>query len=253
MATACGDKTNKIWEVSTITNWTLIQTYTNHTNEIISLEYIKEDTMASGDLDGIIHIWSISTGITIRTISAGSQVFSLKLLNNRFYLIAGVLGFIKIYDSNTGDLLSTLSAPNLINDLVLISPDLLASSSNEWKVRIWNLTTNTCKFVLSGHTNCVIGMKLVSSDILASVSYDSTVKLWNITNGTLIRTLSNHTGSIPWSVDMYTSLILISGGYQDFKINIWNVNTGELLNTIITGTSIRSLIVLNSTSASMSN
>ncbi len=83
--------------------------------------------------------------------------------------------------------------------------EILASSSSDKTIRIWNLTTNTCKFILTGHTKGVTGLKQITSSILASGSYDYTIKLWNTTSGQLIRTLSNHTGAIQWSVDLLNS------------------------------------------------
>jgi WD40 repeat protein len=46
---------------------------------------------------------------------------------------------------------------------IQISADLLASSGGGDKtVRIWNLTTNTCKFILTGHTHYVYGLKQIT-------------------------------------------------------------------------------------------
>jgi WD40 repeat protein len=95
---------------------------------------------------------------------------------------------------------------------IQISADLLASSGGGDKtVRIWNLTTNTCKFNLTGHTWNVFGLKQITFNILASGSYDRTIKLWDITSGQLIRTLTGHTSFIWYSVDLLNSQTLVSG------------------------------------------
>jgi WD40 repeat protein len=236
----------KIWNMS---NWTLIQSYTNHTTWINGLEFIDEDTIATGSNDKTIHIWSMSTGISKRTISTGSFcVYALKILSNGYYLAAGTDNSISIYDLNTGNLATTPLTGHVSSlfGLELVGDSLLASAghSPDNTVRIWNLTTYTSVFVLRGHNDSVHGLKLVSSDILASSSVDKTVKLWNITNGTLIRTLSNHTGSIMWSIDMLNSEILVSGS-GDLTIKLWDMNKGEVIQTISTSLSIRSLAVLN--------
>ncbi len=74
---------------------------------------------------------------------------------------------INIYNINNGSLISTLSGhTGLIEDLEMINNgNLLASSSDDSNVFIWNLTTNTRKFILSGHSSYVYGLKLVSNDI----------------------------------------------------------------------------------------
>jgi WD40 repeat protein len=136
--------------------------------------------------------------------------------------------------------------PGIVLNLELITTDLLASSGHtaDNTVRIWNLTTNTLKYNLTGHSESVRGLKLVSSDILASGSIDKKIKLWNIREGTLIRTLTGHTGSISWSVDLIKSQILVSGGWES-AIKLWNISTGELLNSLNTAMPIRALAVLN--------
>jgi len=203
--------------------------------------------IASRSLDETIQIWSLKTGLTNRTINAGSDVYSLQLLTNGIYLAVGRLNRdIRIYNINTGGLIATLTGhvQDFVYDLVLISTDLLASTGKDKTVRIWNLTTNTLKYNLTGHSESVLGLKLVSSDILASGSIDRTIKLWNIRDGTLIRTLTGHTGSISWSVDLIKSQILVSGGWES-AIKLWNISTGELLNSLNTAMPIRALAVLN--------
>ena len=76
------------------------------------------------------------------------------------------------------------------NDLILINESLLASSSGDNSIRIWDLTLNKEKFILNGHSYRVYGLKLLTPNILASVSLDETIKLWNIQNGFEIRTFS---------------------------------------------------------------
>jgi WD40 repeat protein len=250
VATCSYDTTVKIWNISNPFNWFLIRSYTDHVNAVLGLEWINEDSIASGGYDFTIKIWLISTGLTKITIYTGDIVFSIKLLINGFYLACGLQsGKINIYDiNNNGSLISTLvghKIPYAVNDFILLRNDLLISSSSDQSIRIWDLTTNSTKFILQGHSANVNGLKLVSCDILASGSSDYFIKLWNITNGTLIRTLTGHTYYILNSIDFLSnSQTLVSGGYSDQKIKIWNITTGQCLNTSNTGLNIYSLTVL---------
>ena len=180
VATCSNDNSVIIWNATTTTNnWNLIRSYTGHTNYVYGLEWINEDTIASGSLDRKIQIWSKSTGTVLRTINAGHGVYCLKLLSNGFHLASGLDNYkINIYNINNGSLISTLSGhTSLIEDLEMINNgNLLASSSDDSKVFIWNLTTNTRKFTLSGHGSYVYGLKLVSNDILASGSADYSIR-----------------------------------------------------------------------------
>jgi len=249
VATASSDKTIKIWDAS---NWNLIQTYTNHSKSVHALEFLNEDTIATGGNDNTIQIWFICTGITNRTIFTTNNVFSLQLLSNGVDLLAGLgNGYINIYNIYTGGLERTLYGHSEgVYDLILLSNNnLLASSSGDNTTRIWDLTTNTIKYNLTGHTSWVHGLKLVSSDILASGSWDETIKLWNVTDGTLIRTLSEHTKKISLSVDLINSDILVSGSC-DRKIKFWNISTGSCLKTADTSSCIGALAVLKLTMTS---
>ena len=153
VASASLDNTSKIWSL-TNNNWELIRNFTGHTGPIHSIEYISTDVIATGSYDNTIKIWTISTGMTNKTINATTGVRSLKLLSNGYYLAAGLYSIwkINIYNIYTGDLISTLSGhTSSINELVVISSTLLASSSSDLSIRIWDLTTNTIKLNLTAY------------------------------------------------------------------------------------------------------
>jgi len=227
VATCSEDNTVKIWNVSSSSNWTLKTTYSQHSSYIYALEWLDNDTLASaGWTDKTIKLWFTSTGQTKRTIQTNQNVLSLKLLNTNIHLAAGVGYDINIYNTNDGNLVSSLKGHSgWMRDLVQISDDLLASSSNDRTVCIWDLTTNKCKFILTGHTSSVYGLEQITSSILASGSYEQ-IKLWDITSGQLIRTLTGHTNYIKWSIDLLNSQTLVSGS-GDRTIKLWNWSTGE--------------------------
>jgi len=247
VATCSKDTTVKIWNISNPFNWCLIQDYKNHTQAVFGLEWINEDTIASGGYDDAIKIWSMNTGETLRTIGIHSGVRSLKLLTNGFYMACGLgNNIIKICNISTGNLILTFRGhTSYVNDLIQINNDLLASSSSDGSVLIWDLLTYSIRFNLTGHISAVNGMKLVSFDILASGSNDNTIKLWNITNGQLLKNLTGHTDNILWSLDLLSDSQTLVSGSLDQTIKIWNLTTGGCLSTFNTGSSIRSLAILS--------
>ena len=113
-------------------------------------------------------------------------VYSLQLLSNGYYLACGLANTngINVYNLNTGHLISTLYGhTSFVFDLIQLGDvNLMASSSGDWTVRIWNMTTNRTKFILNGHIDRVFALKLINGEILASASWDTTIKLWNTTS-----------------------------------------------------------------------
>jgi WD40 repeat protein len=250
VTTCSADESIKIWDI--INDWQLVRTYTGHTYEVLALEYLSEDRIASADSFGTIAIWYMSSGLDsnvfINTGGSYSGTYSLQILTNGIHLAAGHGdGQIKIYNIISGKLKATLPKKHVsfVFDLVLINAELLASSSGDYTACVWNLTANSNKFILNGHQKPVTGLRQVSVDVLSSGSLDTTINLWNLTNGRLIRTLSNHTRNIYSSLDMLNET-LVSGSY-DQTINFWNIRTGHCLKSVYTGFGIFSLAVVNST------
>ena len=254
IATGSSDATVKVWDSSSSLNWILIRTYSQHSSYVAALEWLDKDTLAScGGVDGLIKIWSLSTGQTKRTININGEVTTLKLLKNGIHL-AAVTGWysnfnIQIFNINDGSLVGTLKGhTSSIKDLVQMSANILASSSQDQTIRIWDLATQSSKFTLKGHTSWTTGLKQISSQILASASPDKTIKLWDTTSGQLLRTLTGHTDQLYFSLDLLNNnggqTSLVSGGY-DKTIKVWDWSTGNLLSSVNTNSVIWSLVVLN--------
>jgi hypothetical protein len=235
----------------------LKQTYAGHTDGVVSFENINTDTIASGSYDQTIHIWSIETGKLLRMITDEQNnyqnVLSLKFYSDKNgigHLTAGLGdGNIFIYNLNNMSQVGSLSKhANQVNDLELIKNGneiLLASSSDDKSIIIWDLTTYAYEFTLNGHSSQVIGLKLISNDLIASGSMDNTVMLWNITSGKLLRTLKGHNGNIAYSIDLANKdeQTLVSGS-DDLYLKWWNISSGKLLNSILTNLAISSLTVI---------
>ena len=128
--------------------------------------------------------------------------------------------------------------------MVLIGNNLLASSSWDTQVKIWNLISYQVKFNLTGHTDKVFGLKLVNMTLLASASQDTTVRLWNIVFGKLVAILRGHTNAIYGSIDLFELGVLITGS-SDQEIKLWNIETKREKNSYSTNFTIQSLTLIN--------
>ena len=69
---------------------------------------------------------------------------------------------------------------------------LLAASSIDQTIKIWDVRTGELIKTLKGHTNRVVSVAFTPDDnFLVSGCYDETIKIWDIKTGECIKTLSN--------------------------------------------------------------
>ena len=79
------------------------------------------------------------------------------------------------------------------------SPDgkLLASSSFDQSIILWDVPTGQIVKTLKGHTDAVSGIAFSPDGArLASASHDQTAKVWDVQTGREVYTLSGHTGGL---------------------------------------------------------
>ena len=76
------------------------------------------------------------------------------------------------------------------------SSGLLASSGNDFKVKLWSLQGNVLPKIpmreFVGHTGAVVSLRFLSADLLVSASSDSTCKVWHAHKGHEVTTLYAH-------------------------------------------------------------
>ena len=99
----------------------------------------------------------------------------------------------------------------------------LASGSSDHTIRLWDVSTGTLKFILTGHTGEVRSI-LFSPDgaILASGSSDHTIRLWDVSTGTLKFILTGHTGEVRSILFSPDGAILASGS-SDGTVLLWDI------------------------------
>ena len=178
------------------------------------------------------------------------------------FAVGGQVGKIELWDTTTGEKLSTLSGhggplppvdreiviPEDVRDqmffpdagvhvLVLkFSPDgtKLASGSKDKTVRLWDTNTNEELAILQKHTGWINALAFSSDGKqLASGSTDKTVHLWDTDTGELIATFIGHLNGIV-ALSFSPDGSMLTSGSTDGTIKFWNTQTKDLLSISIT-------------------
>lgn len=71
----------------------------------------------------------------------------------------------------------------------------LFSASADKTIRVWNIDSRRCEYVLEDHARPVLSLA-TSNGKLYSGSYDFTIKVWNLETLQRVRTLSGHTDAV---------------------------------------------------------
>ncbi len=135
---------------------------------------------------------------------------------------------------------NNVAAPNTLGghansvNGISVSPngEMLASASDDYTVKLWNISTGKEIRTLSGHTNQVWGVSFSpDGKMLASASADNTVKLWNPYTGKEIRTLIGHKDAVH-RVSFSRNGNILASASADNTVKLWNPYTGKKIRTL---------------------
>lgn len=93
---------------------------------------------------------------------------------------------------------------------------LLASSSKDGDVRIWDTVLCNTVLTISGHLKSVTVVKWGGSGLIYTASQDRTVKVWRAKDGVLCRTLEGHAHWVN-TLALNTDYILRIGAFDPIK------------------------------------
>ncbi|OAX31318.1 WD40 repeat-like protein [Rhizopogon vinicolor AM-OR11-026] len=219
----------RLWDMDAgkaVTKWT------GHTSVAASVCWNQDGgRVLSGSFDGTARVWDVKRGETILAIRTGLSMSSVIYSPDETMIATGGGSeekeeYIKIFDANTGKLISNLKGHTHRVHCLAWTADgtTLISCSFDSSIRTWNTTTWQQINVLAGHTSHVKAIAISpNARILASASIDKTARLWNLGDGHPIGSPLEHTRALN-CVSFSSDGKLLATGCWDNNAYTWDVS-----------------------------
>jgi WD40 repeat protein len=168
---------------------------------------------------------------SILSLSHPATVYSAAFSPDGHSLVTGAAdGKVRIWDSETGQLLKTINAYDFDAYSVSFSPDgkTLASGGEGGMLSLWDAATGE-QLQQFGEFMRVRSVAFSpDGKLLASGSSDMLVHLWEVATGLEVRSFVGHASEV-WSVVFSPDGRQLASGSEDKTVKLWEVATGKML------------------------
>lgn len=125
------------------------------------------------------------------------------------------------------DLVGTILTGSPVNSLAILPNDLIAAGLDDFTIRVWDLNTGNCTYVLKGHTAPVNALAVLNDGRLASGSDDMTIRIWN-----LVEYPEDHQLVFAGHEDSVRALEVLPSGWiasgsSDGSIKLWDPESSD--------------------------
>lgn len=244
IATGTHSRHIHIWDLSNMRNGDVLTlssarviTLTGHTDVVYGVDYSPDGRyLASGGQDGKVLIWDLERNKSLPPLKTSQcSVSDVAYSADGRFLAAGCQsGQVSVWPlrtATTGQLtvgeVFTLAGHTASVYSVAFSPDrpLLATSSEDRTIRLWDLDQQEIDITLVGHLDTPLSLDFSSDgEFLVSGARDATVRIWNIKDRRrdAMATLTGHTSVINVVAFSPDNRYVVSGS-GDRTVRIWDL------------------------------
>ncbi len=232
------DHTAKVWDATTGKE---LLTLVGHTAGVDAIAYSPDGKrIATGGYDNVAKVWDAITGKELLTLTGHTYYIESVAFSpdGKRLATSGMPGdgTIKIWDSNSGQLLM-----NLVHDLGARSIAFdstgtrLVAGGTDGKAKVWDTSSGKILMSLAGHNGGIWRVALSPHGThLATASDDTTVKIWDISpaGNREWMNLPGQSGNAYMDVTYSPDGARIAAASTDKTAKIWDAQTGKLLLTL---------------------
>lgn len=224
------DSTLKLWNLDT---GKLINSFEGHQESVNCVELLPFNRIASGSDDKTIKIWSLENNFDpIDSFQIHDDSVLCLKYHNETLLSSSADKTVKIIDTNNYQLLASLIGhEDYVENIELISDNILATGSRDNTIRLWNIEnianniTLHAISVINAHTSNIKVLKRIGENKFISGSNDGSIKIWQLEGQCEISTIEGYGGCVQSVCCLSDTELVVT--YSDHLILIWATNRKE--------------------------
>ena len=197
--TGSADHTLRVWRLA---DGACLRTLTGHTDAVRAVVDVGGGRVASGGCDRVLRVWDVLSGKHLQQTPTGEGGICTAALWGDRVASGHNTGEIRLWSLGSGGKAASVlrGHTNHVFSLAVVGGGtvqrLLASSSADRSVRLWDVDAGTCTAVLDGHTKSVFCLADLGGGRLLSVSGDRSLRVWKTATGACQAVLPNAHGAL---------------------------------------------------------